>query len=201
MCRPNRSETGQSGRSPHDPIELVSSLSCIVECHGAAPMDPEKVDPSNSQRYAVGHSRWWGVVATRTIVKQTTSVIAPPPKESATRRRPCEAPSQPIRNTQRRREGSWSRRCRSRSRQSSPAKQWARTAREGISRTATCDPRGTSSKRQPHATTWPLVAHARPADVHVRSHKCMCYQRARRLVNRETVIVGSNRAYCSCGPW
>ena len=45
-------------------------------------MDPEKVDPSNSQRYAVGHSRWWGVVATRTIVKQTTSVIAPPPKES-----------------------------------------------------------------------------------------------------------------------
>ena len=44
-------------------------------------MDPEKVDPSNSQRYAVGHNRWWGVVATSTIVKETTSVIAAPPKE------------------------------------------------------------------------------------------------------------------------
>ena len=44
-------------------------------------MITERVDPSNSQRYAVGHNRWWGVVATSTIVKRTTSVIAAPPKE------------------------------------------------------------------------------------------------------------------------
>ena len=60
-------------------------------------MDLEKVDPSISQRYAVSHGRWWGVDATRTIVKRTTSAIAPPPKESATRRRPREAcPASPF---------------------------------------------------------------------------------------------------------
>ena len=38
MCRPNRSETGQSGRSPHDPIELVSSL-----CHAKRRVPPVRL--------------------------------------------------------------------------------------------------------------------------------------------------------------
>ena len=91
MSRPNWSETGQSGRSPHDPIEVVRS-----PYHASRRLSPARLlckprgrlAHQRSQKYAVGHSAWRGTVATRTNVKEAMSAIAAPPKESPTCQQP-----------------------------------------------------------------------------------------------------------------
>ena len=149
--------TGVVGDRPIRPVSAQSCRACTISsaCQlsiatGASPTQPKTVGPTNSKKKPIVHSGSRGGQATSTNEKPSTDTIAALPNQSVRCVGHWKCPAPAICITRRRRAGSWSRRCRSRSRQSSPAKQWARRAREGISRTATCDPRGTSSKREAH---------------------------------------------------